>query len=167
MITLPEPPHLVAPHPGVRVSYLTGEQADTVHRGQDTEWLGPASDDFDAFVADRVGVRERWGVPSTLFWYTSGPHYLGTLVIRHRLLPQEHGGHIGYHVVSPWQHQGHATRMLAEGLDRAAELGISRALLTVAPENEWSRRVVLANGGVPDGRNGDGEDRFWIGRRDA
>ena len=162
MITLPEPPHLVEPTTDVRISYLTGEQADMLVRGEDTDWLGPASEDFAAFVADRVGVQERWGVPSTLLWFVSGPHYLGTLVVRHRLLPEEAGGHIGYHVVHPWQHQGHATRMLADGRLLAAELGIDRALLTVAPSNVWSRRVVLANGGVPDGRNAEGEDRFLL-----
>lgn len=162
MIALPEPPRLVDPHVGVRVSYLTGEQSDMRHRGADDAWLGPASEDFGAHVAARVGVRERWGVPSTVYWYTSGPHYLGTLVVRHRLLEQDLGGHIGYHVVHPWQHQGHATRMLAEGLLIAAGLGIGRALLTVAPDNAFSRRAVLANGGVPDGRDADGEDRFWI-----
>lgn len=52
--------------------------------------------------------------------------------------------------------------MLAQGLGRARELGIGRALLAVEPVNEWSRRVVLRNGGVADGRNPDGEDRFWI-----
>ncbi len=162
MIALPEPPRLRDPHVGVRVSYLTGEQSDMRQRGADTDWLGPASLDFDAFVAERVGVVERWGAPSTAYWYTSGPHYIGTLVIRHRLLEGRVGGHIGYHVVHPWQHRGHATRMLAEGLRLAADLGIERALLTVAPENAWSRRVVLANGGEPDGRNEEGEDRFWI-----
>jgi predicted acetyltransferase len=34
-------------------------------------------------------------------------------------------------------------------------------LLTCAVDNEPSRRVILANGGVPDGQAG-GEDRFWI-----
>jgi predicted acetyltransferase len=162
MITLPEPPRLVPPTTDVRISYLTGEQADKRVRGEDTDWLAAASEDFDGFVGDRTGVRERWGVPSTLLWYIAGPHYLGTLVIRHRLLPDGVGGHIGYHVVLPWQHQGHASRMLAEGRLRAARLGIERALLTVAPENEWSRKAVLRNGGVADGRNSEGEDRFWL-----
>lgn len=165
MITLPEPPHLAPPTTAVRVSYLTGEQADVRHRGAHAGWLAAASGDFDGFVAERVGVVERWGVPSTLLWWVSGPHYLGSLVLRHRLLPEGHGGHIGYHVVFPWQHQGHATRMLAAGLDECRDLGLPRALLTVAPENEWSRRAVLVNGGVPDGRNSEGEDRFWIALR--
>ncbi len=163
MIVLPEAPRLVEPTTSVRVSYLTGEQADMRARGSDTSWLHAASLDFETFVADRVGVRERWGVPSTLFWFVAGEHYLGSLVVRHRLTPDEGGGHIGYHVVQPWQHRGHATQMLAQGLVLARSLGLDRVLLTVAPDNEWSRRVVLANGGVPeDGLNHEGEQRFWI-----
>jgi predicted acetyltransferase len=102
-------------------------------------------------------------VPSTVFWYISGEYYLGTLVVRHRLTPElaEVGGHVGYHVVAPWRRQGHATRMLAAGLVECRRLGISRVLLTCDPSNEPSRKVILANGGEPDGQTG-GEDRFWI-----
>lgn len=163
MITLPAPPRLVWPTTGVQTSYLVGEQADCLLRGTDTDWLGPASEDFDAFVEVRRGVRTRWEVPSTIFWFVSGEYYLGTLVVRHHLTPElaDVGGHIGYHVVAPWRRQGHATRMLANGLAECRALGIERALVTCSVENEPSRRVILANGGTPDGAR-QGEDRFWI-----
>lgn len=163
MITLPEPPRLVWPTTAVRTSYLTGEQANALATGAGTDWLGPASEDFDAFVAERRGVRVRWDVPSTLFWYVAGEHYLGSLVVRHELTDDlaEAGGHIGYHVVPPWQRQGHATRMLAAGLDQCRTLGLDRVLLTCLPDNEPSKKVILANGGRPDGHRR-GEDRFWI-----
>ena len=163
MITLPEPPHLEWPTTAVRMSYLTGEQADCQLRGTDTNWLAAASEDFDAFVAARRGVHTRWDVPITIFWYISGDHYLGSLVVRHELTEEldEVGGHVGYHVVAPWRRQGHATRMLAAGLAECRRLGLGRVLLTCTPDNEPSRRVILANGGVPDGRPRD-EDRFWI-----
>lgn len=133
-----------------------------LHRESDTSWLTAASRDFDAFVAERVGVRERWGVPSELFWYTSNEYYIGSLVIRHELSKDEGGGHIGYHVVYPWQRQGHATRMLLEALGRCGSLGIGHALLTVAPENAASLKVVDRCGGVADGINDEGECRFWV-----
>ncbi len=84
-------------------------------------------------------------------------------MVRHQLTPElaEVGGHVGYHVVAPWRRQGHATRMLAAGLVECRRLGISRVLLTCDPGNEPSRKVILANGGEPDGQTG-GEDRFWI-----
>lgn len=163
MIKLPEPPRLMWPTTAVRTSYLVGEQADCLLRGTPTDWLGPASENFADFVAERRGVRTRWGVPSTIFWYVSGGFYLGTLVVRHRLTPElaEAGGHIGYHVVAPWRRQGHATRMLGAGLLECRRLGIDKILLTCDPGNEPSRKVILSNGGIADDRKR-GEDRFWV-----
>jgi predicted acetyltransferase len=161
-----DPPRLVSPTTTVRDSYLAGERADCLARGAQTEWLevlNAASEDFDAFVAERSGVHTRWDVPSTIYWYVSGERYIGTLVVRHRLTTElaEVGGHIGYHVVAPWQRQGHATRMLSAGLVECRRLGLDRVLLTCATENEPSRRVILANGGVFDGQRR-GEERYWI-----
>jgi predicted acetyltransferase len=162
MIQLPTPLSLTTPHNLVKTSYLVGELADSIHRGRSTDWLRAASIDFDGFAAERAGVRERWGVPSQVFWYTSGEYYIGSLVLRHRLTEDEGGGHIGYHVVYPWQRNGHATRMLRLALNACADLGIPRALLTVSPDNPASVTVVERNGGIPDGLNHEGELRFWI-----
>lgn len=160
---LAEPAYLVTPTTEVRESYLAGERADCLHRGTDTGWLGPAAEDFDGFTAARQGRLTRWGVPMTMFWFVSGRHYIGTLALRHRLTPEleQEGGHIGYHVVTPWHRQGHATRMLALGLLEARRVGLDRVLLTCTPDNEASRKVILANGGVAAGRPAT-EDRFWI-----
>jgi predicted acetyltransferase len=51
--------------------------------------------------------------------------------------------------------------MLAAGLAECRRLGLSEVLLTCDAQSEPSRKVILANGGVPDGRK-QGEDRFWI-----
>jgi len=160
---LPEPPRLVQPTTRVKTAYLIGEQADCIARGTSTEWLSDASTAFSDFVAARRGVHIQWGVPSSIFWYVSRQYYLGTLVIRHALTAElaDVGGHIGYHVIVPWRRQGHATRMLAGGLQRARLLGLPRVLLTCAQDNVASRRVILANGGSADGSR-HGEDRFWI-----
>jgi predicted acetyltransferase len=160
---LTEPPRLSWPTTVVRDSYLAGERADGLANGTRLDWLDQAADDFPGFVCERRGVHTRWGVPCTVFWYVAGREYLGTLVVRHRLTPElaQLGGHVGYHVVLPWRRQGHATRMLAAGLAECRALGLDRVLLTCDAGNEPSRRVILANGGVPDGRFGH-EDRFWI-----
>ncbi|NOJ59454.1 GNAT family N-acetyltransferase [Arthrobacter sp. 260] len=162
MIELPVPATLSPPSTRVRTSYLVGEQADMIDRGTSTDWLRDASLDFEAFVNERTGVRDRWGVPSELFWYTSDEYYLGSLVIRHQLTEDEGGGHIGYHVVYPWQRQGHATHMLQHALAKCKVLGLERILLTVSPDNEASLTVVRRNDGIPDGVNHEGELRFWI-----
>jgi predicted acetyltransferase len=57
--------------------------------------------------------------------------------------------------------QGHATRALALALDRAAELGIDRALVTCDFDNEPSRRTIERNGGVYEDRRAD-KLRYWI-----
>lgn len=158
-----ETPHLIAPTTRVRDSYLAGERADCLARGTPLDWLADAAGDFAAFVAARCGVQILWDVPSTIFWYCAGTDYLGSLVIRHELTPEllEVGGHIGYHVVTPWQRLGHATRMLAAGLDECRTIGIPRVLLTCAVDNVPSRKVILANGGIREDERR-GEDRFWI-----
>lgn len=163
MTGLLPPPRLTAPTTAVRESFLAGEHADHLATGDPADWLDEAHRDFGAFVARRRGVQERWGVPCTTFWYVSGEHYLGTLIVRHRLTPElaEVGGHVGYHVVAPWRRRGHATRMLAAGLSECRRLGLERVLLTCAAGNTPSRRVITANGGVHAGRTR-GEDRFWI-----
>ena len=147
----------------METSYLVGEQADCLVRGTPTDWLAEASADFAAFVAARQGVQILHGVPSNIYWHVSRQYYLGSLTIRHELTPEltDAGGHIGYHVVAPWHRQGHATRMLAEGLVIARALGLMQVLLTCNTDNEASRRVILANGGRSDGTRR-GEDRFWI-----
>jgi predicted acetyltransferase len=163
MPTLLKPARLIAPTTRVRDSYLAGERADVRAPGTSEDWLTEAAGDFAAFVAVRRGTQICWGVPATRFWYCGGEEYLGSLVIRHELTHElaEVGGHIGCHVVAPWQRQGHATRMLAAGLRRCRGLGIDRVLLTCAIDNEPSRRVILANGGVREDQRR-GEDRFWI-----
>lgn len=162
MTSLAATPTLAPPTVAVKASYLAGEHADMIHRGSDTGWLVGAREDFDRFVHDRIGIRERWGVPSEVFWYTAGELYLGSLVLRHDLPAGDHGGHIGYHVVHPWQCQGHATAMLGRGLAVASGVGMRRVLLTVEAENAASRRVIERNGGVADGTNSDDQLRFWI-----
>lgn len=162
MTTLTIAPSLASPSVAVEASYIAGEHADMIHRGSDTEWLIDARADFYRFVADRSGIRERWGVPSEVFWYAAGEHYIGSLVLRHELSEGDRGGHIGYHVVYPWQSRGHATTMLADGLAKAREIGLDRVLLTVAVGNVASRRVIARNGGVTDGANDDGQLRFWL-----
>jgi GNAT superfamily N-acetyltransferase len=162
-VRLSEPPSLRAPTTAVRASWLAAERADCAGRGASTDLLRSAEADFGALVAVRQGTPRWWGVPTTILWYVSGEHYLGELVIRHELTPAlaRAGGHIGYSIAPHWRRQGHATRMLAAGLEECRRIGLRQVLLTCRSDNEPSRRVILANGGVPGGQ-AEGEDRFWI-----
>jgi predicted acetyltransferase len=163
LVQLTEPPRLRAPTTAVRESWLAAERADCEEEGSSTELLERAQADFGALVAVRQGTPFWWGVPTTILWYVSGEHYLGELVIRHELTPElaRSGGHIGYSIAPQWRRQGHGTRMLAAGLAECRGIGLRRVLLTCRFDNEPSRRIILANGGVRDGE-ADGKDRFWI-----
>jgi hypothetical protein len=57
----------------------------------------------------------------------------------------------------------------ATALDHCRAIGLHRILLCCSPDNEASRRVIVTNGGRPDGHR-HGENRYWIeieGRRSS
>lgn len=154
---------LVPPTTRVRDSYLAGETEAAIQEGLPTDWLQQAAADFAGFVERRRTIREQWDVPVTELWFVDGSDYLGTVIIRHRLTPalEREGGHIGYHVVPGDRRRGHATKMLGQALVVCQQLGLRHVLVTCAADNLGSRRVVEANGGVPD-RIVDGEARYWL-----
>ena len=154
---------LIPPTTVVRDAYLAGETEAAVEERLPTGWLQEAAADFAGFVERRRTVRQQWGVPVTELWFVDGSDYLGTVIIRHRLTQalEREGGHIGYHIVPGRRRRGHATRMLAQALGVCQQLGLRQVLVTCAVDNLGSRRVIEANGGVPD-RIVDGEARYWL-----
>jgi predicted acetyltransferase len=102
-------------------------------------------------------------VPSTTLWYVDGVTYLGRLSIRHRLTAflLEEGGHIGYDVRPTARRRGHATAMLRAALPVANQLRIDPVLVTCDTDNEGSRKVIEAAGGLlEDERRG--KLRYWV-----
>ena len=87
-------------------------------------------------------------------------------------LPPTCLGHIGYAVV-PWKRRrGYARAALAQMLPLARERGLPFVYVTTLPDNEASRRVILANGGVlvdrfvqPDAHGGGEALRYRIDLR--
>jgi predicted acetyltransferase len=77
------------------------------------------------------------------------------------------GGNIGYDVPPSARLQGNGTALLRLTLAKAAERGLTRALLTCDKDNEGSRKIIERNGGVLDGEGISDESgkpvlRFWI-----
>lgn len=99
-------------------------------------------------------------VPSTVLWWVDGDTFLGSFHIRHELNDslEKVGGHLGYSVRPGVRGHGHASAMLASGLDWVrANLPLKRVLLTVSVTNRHSIRVIEKNGGV----HTDTVDHIW------
>ena len=121
--------------------------------------LRPYADPATELPEDRVHSDYYWITDSS----DGDEQVVGFLAVRHRLNAWllEEGGHIGFAVRPARRGQGHATRALALGVRRAAELGLDRVLLTCDEPNVASARTIERNGGVyEDTRNG--KRRYWI-----
>lgn len=106
-------------------------------------------------------------LPSRVFWIWDGA-FCGTINLRFvpgtEELPPHVSGHVGYAIV-PWkQRRGYATRALALILPVAREVGLARVHVTCDADNAASRKVILANGGVPAETlpHEPAKLRFWI-----
>ncbi|BCJ56525.1 acetyltransferase [Actinoplanes sp. NBRC 14428] len=154
-------PQLIAPTARLHRQWLAAR--DDWGRGvhQDGSGLRPGdevdtADGFAAYV--RRLLRESdpevppvpgW-VHCTYWWIVEGDEVLGTISLRHELTEAllDGGGHIGYGVRPAARRRGLASAALAEVLACARKLGLDRVLLTCKVDNQGSRRVIEANGGV-------------------
>ena len=104
-------------------------------------------------------------VHSDYFWITDGEpeQVIGFLAIRHALnaFLLDQGGHIGFSIRPARRGEGHASRALALALERSAELGLDRVLVTCDDDNEASRRTIVRSGGVFEDVR-DRKERYWI-----
>lgn len=87
--------------------------------------------------------------PQTLYVLYDGQWPVGYGKLRHRLTNSLRvtGGHIGYCIRPSERRKGYGSALLAEVLEQAAGIGITRALLTCNEDNLGSRRVIEKNGG--------------------
>lgn len=89
-------------------------------------------------------------VPGFEYWLLAGERILGNCRIRPKLSPEIEldGGHVSYDVRPSERGRGYGTELLRLALVECRRLGLTRVLLTTAPDNERSIRVIRINGGV-------------------
>jgi predicted acetyltransferase len=105
---------------------------------------------------------EGW-VPCTTFWWVDGAEFLARVAVRHELEGDlwTVGGHIGYWVRPSARRRGHGLAAFRAVLPEAAALNIDPALVTCDWDNEPSRRIIEAAGGVLENQIGV-KLRFWV-----
>ncbi len=79
---------------------------------------------------------------------------VGCMQVHHVLNQQMKNftGHVGYSVRPSERRKGYARQMLARAKDFLSSFGFTEIFVSCLPENEASRRTILANGGELQGR---------------
>jgi predicted acetyltransferase len=137
--------------------------------------LGFENDDFDAFLSRLDGCSRGMGLAdgfvahSTYWLVRDATEVVAVSNIRHSLTDalRREGGNIGYGVRPTARRQGFATAILRMSLDRAADLGLARVLVTCGKENRGSVTAIVRNGGVLDSEEflvdrDEVVQRYWI-----
>ena len=109
------------------------------------EWLVEKQRD-----SEQEGLVDGWKVPYTTFWLYDDDVPVGFGSVRHFLTEalSKIGGHIGYGIAPRFRGKGYGKEILRLLIEQAKEIGIEKALVTIHLDNEASKAVALANGGV-------------------
>jgi predicted acetyltransferase/uncharacterized protein YhfF len=176
LIVVPDELELVRPSEGYCDSYR-GLVAEFVAAGEPFVPFTLAFDatDFAAFLAKLddcslgLGIPEGFVAHSTFWLVRNQTEVVGVSNIRHSLTPalRREGGNIGYGIRPSARRQGLGVVILRNSLRRAAELGLTRVLVTCGKHNVASARTIVGNGGVLESEEylasrDEVVQRYWI-----
>jgi predicted acetyltransferase len=163
--------------PGYVAALKTGWSPDTTGDISGRQ-LAEIERDPAAFLADltrqdgmftQPSGRQVPRLPGRVLWLDDG-EFCGSINLRFQHgtdeLPPYVNGHIGYAVV-PWKRRrGYATEALRQILPVARDVGLRRVQVACDEDNEPSRRVIVAYGGILDRHyttpEGATKLSFWI-----
>lgn len=121
---------------------------------------------------ERLGINLKPDrVCHSVFWLIDDDQYIGSFDLRHSLTPylKNIGGHIAYQIRPSEYRKGYAYAGLQLCLKKAAELGLSKVLLTCKENNAASygvmHKAMITTGGVentPYNDNGVINKRVWL-----
>ncbi|MBQ3762713.1 MAG: GNAT family N-acetyltransferase [Clostridia bacterium] len=111
--------------------------------------------------SEQTGLVDGWKVPSTTYWLCVDGAPVGFGNVRRFLTEalRKTGGNIGYGIAPAQRGKGYGKLLLKLLLQKAREVGIEKALLTIRADNLPSLAVALANGGVVTEKT---DERVWI-----
>ncbi|MGB2079914.1 MAG: GNAT family N-acetyltransferase [Vibrio sp.] len=136
-----------------RCAFLRHFEDYVAHEPQLLGYLARGRDDFPAFVkslqlAPHLTRSKFDDVPTSYFWlFDKQQRLLGSLNIRHALTTDyliNEAGHIGFEIAPRFRHQGLGHQILALGLEKAQQIGLTSVLLTCFADNLASKRVILS-----------------------
>lgn len=90
-------------------------------------------------------------VPQTTYWVVrNDTDLIGSTCIRHRLTKvlEHEGGHIGIDIRPSERGKGYGEKTLMLALEKAAQLGLDKVLITCDADNRPSINIIEKNGGV-------------------
>lgn len=129
--------------------------------------------DFDTWldkIKEDTIENERTTVPSFEFLVIreEDQEIIGMVQIRKKLNDKLllYGGHIGYGVRPTERKKGYATKILKLALEKCKEFGLEKVLLTTDKDNEFSKKVIIANQGILENEVVEKSEnivqRYWI-----
>ena len=113
--------------------------------------------------SQQEGLKDGWRVPSTVYWLFADGVPVGFGTVRHFLTDalRREGGNIGYGIAPRYRGKGYGKELLRLLLEKAREMGMAQALVTIRLDNCAAQAVALANGGVIAEKN-DERVLIWL-----
>lgn len=139
----------------------------------ETGFMNPAHcmnfEEFKTYVsrlpADSKGaVLSEGRVPMTTYWLFKDSKPVGISRFNHMLTPDllREGGHVSYAIRPSARGQGLGKKILKLTLEEVQHFVTGRVLLTCLSDNDRSRHVIEANGGMIEESQDDSICRYWI-----